>query len=216
MLHVCKSHLNVVFRSYIAVYSQPCYTILDLVQNNNVGGILMINNIRKFCAFTGHRPAKFPWKYNEADRSCAALKAALAQQIEALAAAGVTGWLSGMAQGVDVWAAEIVLELRKKTPTLRLHCVLPCEGQEVKWPASERTRYHPILRQADEVVYVSRTYYPDCMLDRNRYLVDHSTILLAVYDGTYRCGTGMTVRYAQKLGREIIVIDPLTCRIFHS
>lgn len=171
---------------------------------------------KRSCAFTGHRPAKFPWKYNEADRRCTALKATLAQQIEALAAAGVTGWLSGMAQGVDVWAAEIVLELKKKMPALSLHCVLPCEGQEVKWPASEQACYRSILRRADEVIYTSRTYYQDCMLDRNRYLADHSAILLAVYDGTYRCGTGMTVRYAQKLDREIIVIDPLTCRISYS
>ena len=48
------------------------------------------------------------------------------------------------------------------------------------------------------------------MRKRNYYLVDHSSILLAVYNGSHRSGTGMTVRYAQKLGREIIVIDPIT------
>ncbi len=48
------------------------------------------------------------------------------------------------------------------------------------------------------------------MLERNRWLVDRASILLAVYDGTYRSGTGMTVRYAQKLGREIIIIAPVS------
>jgi len=51
------------------------------------------------------------------------------------------------------------------------------------------------------------------MLKRNRYLVDHSSILLAVYNGTYQSGTGMTVRYAQRLKREIIIIDPTACAI---
>ena len=46
------------------------------------------------------------------------------------------------------------------------------------------------------------------MMKRNRYLVDHSSILLAVYNGTRRSGTGATVRYAQQLNREIIMIDP--------
>jgi len=53
------------------------------------------------CAFTGHRPNKFPWKYDETDSRCVALKAVLAEQIAALADAGVTQFLSGMAEGTD-------------------------------------------------------------------------------------------------------------------
>ena len=51
------------------------------------------------------------------------------------------------------------------------------------------------------------------MLKRNRYMVDHSSFLLAVYNGAARSGTGATVNYARKMGREIIVIDPLTRQI---
>lgn len=162
------------------------------------------------CAFTGHRPKSFPWKNNEAAPGCVLLKEVLAEQIKLLADRGVTDWLSGMAQGMDLWTAEIVLDLKEKNPALRLHCILPCEGQEHKWPASERERYHSILRQADGVIYVNRKYHDDCMLERNRYLVDHSSVLLAVYNGTHRSGTGMTVRYAKRLGREVIVIDPVS------
>ena len=162
------------------------------------------------CAFTGHRPKSFPWKYNEAAPDCVLLKEVLAKQIKLLAERGVTDWLSGMAQGVDLWAAEIVLDLKKKNPALCLHCILPCEGQERKWPASEQERYCSILWQADEVIYVNREYTADCMLARNRYLVEHSSVLLAVYNGAYRNGTGMTVRYAKQLRREVIVIDPVS------
>lgn len=81
------------------------------------------------CAFTGHRPHKFPWRYDEADNRCVALKAALAAQITALTEAGVTDFYSGGADGVDCWAALIVLELRKKNPALKLHLILPHEGQ---------------------------------------------------------------------------------------
>ena len=123
---------------------------------------------------------------------------------------GVTEWLSGMALGTDLWGAEIVLSLKKKNPALRLHCILPCEGQEVKWPKAEQERYRSILRQADEVVYVSRAYHSDCMLERNRYMVDRASILLAVYNGTYRSGTAMTVRYAKEQGTKIMIIDPIS------
>lgn len=162
------------------------------------------------CAFTGHRPKSFPWKYNENARDCMLLKEVLAEQIAALADRGVTDWLSGMAQGADAWCAQIVLDLKKENPTLRLHCILPCEGQEDKWPIAERERYHSILKQADEVVYVSRTYHPGCMLERNRCMVDRASVLLAVYNGTYRSGTAMTVRYAKALDRELIIIDPIS------
>ncbi len=160
------------------------------------------------CAFTGHRPHKFPWRYDEADNRCVALKAALAAQITALTEAGVTNFYSGGADGVDCWAALIVLELKKKNPALNLHLILPHEGQADKWSDSAQERYHSILGQADSVDYVSRKYYDGCMLDRNRRLVDAADLLLAVYNGERRGGTAATVRYARKLGRRVIIVDP--------
>lgn len=164
--------------------------------------------IERCCAFTGHRPRKFPWGYNEADARCVALKETLTKEIAKLVDAGYTDFLSGMAEGADTWAALAVLALKKENPALRLHCILPCEGQAGGWPASARERYFSILVQADEVVYVSREYRDGCMLERNRYLVNHAAYLLAVYNGEWRGGTAMTVRYARKLGREIIVLNP--------
>ena len=77
------------------------------------------------CAFTGHRPHRFPWKYNEADPRCAALKAVMTNQIAALADPGVTSFFSGGAAGTDCWAALIVLALREKTrPETPLHSPL--------------------------------------------------------------------------------------------
>ncbi len=162
------------------------------------------------CAFTGHRPHKFPWRYNEADERCVALKVALTEQIKALVDTGITDFFSGGADGVDCWAALIVLELRKKNPALRLHCILPHEGQADKWSDSAQERYHSIVSQADTVEYVSRKYYDDCMLDRNHRLVDATGLLLAVYNGERRGGTAATVRYARKLGRRITILNPTT------
>lgn len=168
------------------------------------------------CAFTGHRPHKFPWKTNEADPRCAALKAVLAEQVGKLVAAGVTDFYSGMADGSDVWLSQIVLDLRKENPALKLHCFLPCEGQADKWSIAAQERYHSILGQADSVEFVSRKYYDGCMLDRNHRLVEAAGCLLAVYNGERRGGTAATVRYAQKLGREILIIEPVSLAIPHS
>ncbi len=165
------------------------------------------------CAFTGHRPNKFPWKYNEKDERCVALKAVLKEQIEKLAAGGVTNFYSGMALGVDTWAAMAVLALREQNQAVKLHCVLPCEGQEIKWAVPSQVLYKYILGEADSVEYVSRTYHQKCMLERNQRLVDSAGILLAVYNGEKRGGTAATVRYALKAGRKIICIIPDTRQV---
>lgn len=56
---------------------------------------------------------------------------------------------------------------------------------------------------------VNEEYSRECMLNRNRYLVDHTACLSAIYNGNWRSGTAMTVRYVQKLEREIILIKPV-------
>lgn len=168
---------------------------------------------QKICAFTGHRPKSFPWKNDEAARDCVLLKEALATQIASLVHRGVTDFLSGMALGADLWASQSVLDLRQGNTAIKLHCILPCEGQAAKWSISEQAQYRSILEQANSITYVSQVYNRDCMLKRNRFLVEHASILLAVYNGTARSGTGMTVRYAQRLGREVIILHPITRQI---
>ena len=167
----------------------------------------------KICAFTGHRPKSFPWKYDETASGCILLKEVLTERITALTDRGVTDWFSGMALGVDLWCAQIVLDLQRKNPALKLHCVLPCEGQADSWSDSAREQYHSILEQADSVEYISHAYYDGCMIKRNHRLVDSAGLLLAVYNGTRRSGTGATVSYARRMGKEIVVIDPITRRI---
>jgi len=168
------------------------------------------------CAFTGHRPAKLPWRYDETAKECVRLKKILAAQIKGLTKAGMTDFVSGMALGVDIFCAEIVLALRERNPNVKLHCILPCKEQEAKWPPSSQARYRAILERADSTYCVNEKFNKNCMLERDRYMVDHASVLLAVYNGTHRSGTGATVNYARKLGREIIIIDPLTFAVTHE
>ncbi len=51
------------------------------------------------------------------------------------------------------------------------------------------------------------------MIERNHFMVDHASALLAVYTGAQRSGTGATVNYARKLGQKIIMINPITQNI---
>ena len=80
------------------------------------------------CAFTGHRPKGLG--YPESDGRCTALKEKLRSLIvKLIEEEGVTHFISGMAQGVDMYAAEIVLELKEKYPQITLECAIPYEGR---------------------------------------------------------------------------------------
>ncbi len=117
---------------------------------------------------------------------------------------------------VDTWVALIILRLREEHPGLKLHCILPCTTQAAKWSALAQERYCSILEQADSIVYVSRAEHRGCMLERNRFLVSHADLLLAVGSPAGRSGTAATMRYAQKLGRRTIAIDPVTLQAAYS
>ena len=172
-----------------------------------------MRTVNKVCAFTGHRPNKLPWRYDETDSRCVALKSVLMEQIGLLVGAGYTQFLSGMAEATDTWSALSVLSLREKNPVIKLHCILPCTAQAEKWSASSRELYRSILERADSVVYVSRDYHKDCMLERNRFMVEKARLLLAVYNGQPHSGTAAAVRHAQKLGCDIIIINPISLQI---
>lgn len=158
-------------------------------------------------SFTGYRPSKLPF-FGEDDPLCVALKQRIFDTINSLAESGADEFFSGMALGVDTWAAEAVIKLREERPGIKLTALLPCHGQESKWNYAEQQRYHNILKQCDKVVYASEQYTSSCMHQRNRMLVDSCDVLVAVYDGRSG-GTRYTCEYACKQGKKIIRLDPV-------
>ena len=119
----------------------------------------------KSCAFTGHRPQNLPFGFREDDERCTALKETLKKQIISLITdENVTHFISGMALGVDMYAAEIVLELKKTYPGITLESAIPCETQAAKWNAAMRERYYGIAAQCDKETLLQTHYTPDCMM----------------------------------------------------
>ena len=89
-----------------------------------------------------------------------------------------------MALGTDTIFANAVLDLKKEGMDIRLVAVVPCANQDKKWSKKDQKRYQEILQAADEVVQLSEEEYrPELMRIRNRWLVDHAEMLIAVWDG---------------------------------
>ena len=154
--------------------------------------------IRHRCCFTGHRPEKL--KVSEGK-----IKAALKKEIRAAVSEGYSVFISGMARGVDLWAAEQVLDLRERGEVLRLICAVPYPGFELRWEKSWQEKYHRVMKQADFIRYVCYGYSKNCFQLRNQWMVDHSSRVIAVYNGAGG-GTRNTVEYAGACGIPVIKI----------
>ena len=150
----------------------------------------------KVACFTGHR--RLP-------QNCEELSEKLKKEIVCLIERGVVFFGAGGALGFDMLAEETVLRLKDEYPQIRLILVLPCppEQQTLKWNSDQKKRYYEILRKADRVRVLSSRYTSECMLVRNRHLVDNSAYLVC-YLRERHGGTAYTVRYAGKQGLWII------------
>ncbi len=163
--------------------------------------------MQKICCCTGHRPQKFPFEYGGRGKEYLTYLQELENKIiTAVTEYGVTCFISGMALGVDLDFAQTVLKYRKKY-SLILECAVPCPNQTLKWDKKDISRYDRILKKADSVTLVSERYTPECMLKRNRYMVDKSDFVIAVFNGVKGGGTWYTINYAQRKNKTIEVIN---------
>ena len=135
----------------------------------------------KRCAFTGYRPQKMPFGFNESDPRCIDFKCRVKETIQALYDMGYRHFISGGALGMDMFAAEAVLELR--------------------------ARHDRLFAQADITTATGHAYTKSAMFRRNHYLVDNADLLLAAYDGQPG-GTAMTCELARRYDVPVMKIKP--------
>jgi uncharacterized phage-like protein YoqJ len=129
--------------------------------------------------------------------------------LEQLRLLAPTEAISGMAQGVDQWAAACCSHLG-----IPWTAAVPFEGQEAAWPAEARAAYHKLLYKARDIVVVTKVWRDPvvALQARNEWMVDHADKVLAVWDGS-QGGTANCVRFARLLDKPVVRICPKTWRI---
>jgi uncharacterized phage-like protein YoqJ len=149
-------------------------------------------------AFTGHRPDKLGG-YAHCPKH-----ANIIVLIEAaIRDSGCTEVISGMALGVDQWAAEAAVRLG-----VPFEAAVPFAGQEKAWPPESQRKYRELLSKATKTTVVYDGGYAGWkMQKRNEYMVDNCDALVAVWDGTDG-GTANCHSYALRVKKPVIRIDP--------
>lgn len=158
----------------------------------------MEKRMHRVC-FTGHRPEKLT-------RSESAIKKDLEKEIRQAAADGLNVFITGMARGVDIWAAQIVLTLRSEGNDVKLICASPYSGFESGWSREWQRQYKELLSAADFVKYVCEGYGRACFQIRNEWMVNHSARVIAVFNGE-KSGTKNTIDYAVKIAVPVVRIE---------
>jgi uncharacterized phage-like protein YoqJ len=150
-------------------------------------------------AFTGHRPDKLGG-YKIPNDTYIRVYQKIESALKELKPEKV---ITGMALGVDQWAAAIAYKM--KIPFL---AAIPFEKQESKWPEQSQQAYRLLRKLAtEEVIVCPGGYSADKMQTRNKWMVDHCDKLIAIFDGS-KGGTGNCVDYAKSISKEIYLIDP--------
>lgn len=147
------------------------------------------------CCFTGHRDVSNEMRMY--------LNTRLDEEIDRLYVGGITNFCAGGAIGFDTLAAYAVLRKKERCRDVRLILVLPCKEQSRAWSQENKDNYDEILKSADEVIYVSQEYTRSCMQERNRELVDRSSVCVSFLTRKTG-GTAYTVNYAKMSGVDVI------------
>ncbi len=148
---------------------------------------------KKTCSFTGHRILS---KDFDVDK--------LKEVINIMLINGYKTFLVGMAMGFDMICAEILIEKKREFNIDIIACV-PCKEQSKFYKKEEKIKYDECLKKADKIVYFSEQYTNGCMQERNRYMVDNSSVLIA-HLRYFKGGALYTVNYAKKKEKEIIYV----------
>lgn len=142
------------------------------------------------CCFTGHRPEKLSVQDDVVQKK-------LGEAIDIAISQGFRTFICGMARGVDLWAGKEVLLRKQCNPEIKLVCATPFVGFENNWDIKWRNLYAVVTSEADYKYAICQTYTRYCFQKRNEWMVLHSGLVIAAYNGAAG-GTRNTVLFAKK------------------
>lgn len=145
------------------------------------------------CALTGHRELPENFDINP-----------VYDALEELIRQGCHTFYCGMAMGFDLLALECLIDLKQKY-TFTIEACIPFVGQENRFSALDKVRYHEYLQWCDKKTVLFPSYQTRCYLARDRYMVDRADVVLA-YCTKNSGGTAYTVGYAREKGIKVILI----------
>ncbi len=164
--------------------------------------------------FAGHRPVALP-----KGGALAYLQQVMQEGIEYAIAQGYTHFMTGLADGVDLMAADLVLLAKRQDERIQLIGVSPCENYEEFF----RLRHYNLawLRSIQlhldmHIIMPGSHRDARVFVKRNHFMVEHASAILGVV-GKPKSGSQATITYAKQLGLRYwkICLDPQSKEFSH-
>ena len=134
------------------------------------------------------------------------IKNAICRAIDLSIENGYFHFINCADRGIDFWAAEHVLAMRKSFPDIHLELVISGNSQSNFWNRIDRTTYLQLLNQADKVTMYTNHSTNDDKQKCNKYMVDKSSLIIAAWNGL-PSNTKKCLDYAIRRGLKVDIID---------
>lgn len=163
------------------------------------------------CCFTGHRRRDLPFEGDISKQGVKNLISTVHLLCHEAYGRGIRTFITGMAEGSDIICGSVIMDLMHSEdhPGIELICALPYEDQirEIKLP-KDRYIYSLLLRMASAVVVTGNADDSGRYRRRNKFMVDNSSELIAIYKEKQRgSGTLQTINMAKRNGLNMHVIE---------
>lgn len=144
------------------------------------------------------------WGSNFEKKEWVKLRQVIKQQIKEL---GCNELLTSAKYGIEMLVAEDTLNLKNEGNRIKLSLVVPCLSYGSVWTSDIRDKYKEIRECADCVTLL---YNVQCgkwiEVERKRYLIEHSDVLLFVVGDTECSDMHDLIRQARRLEKCVIRI----------
>lgn len=188
------------------------------------------NNRTRTICISGHREKSIiPYKNNYAyqDITIKTVKCLLERYLDLAYINGYDTFISGLAVGADLWAAEHIIKRRRQGADINFIGIVPYLHHADNFPKNYIDILCSVEKNADKLILMSpnpdiiysssprnenesRTLYRD----RNYFMVDHSSAIIAFFNEKNRySGTAQTIHYA---GRQELNICRFGLDIVYS
>lgn len=174
--------------------------------------------MKNVCTFSGPKPTRFKFKYNEDYKLCIKIKKSMMVQMKRLYnEKGVRRFYITGSIGVHMWAGELALQLKLQPgyKDIELMIALPYPGYDEHWDIKSRKRMESLIRNCTECVTIGASFSQKNFVQANCYLVEHSQFLIAVSDHTDDSLQDLTQMesYASRKNLGMIFIHPDTAEV---
>ena len=150
----------------------------------------------KTCCFTGHK--------NLTQEQAIEALHLLIKRVNELTIEGYTHFISSFANDTDVLLAQIIGSFRYKNKNLVLEAVIPIENK-----LNSLDKIKCTLMLYNKVTVIQEQCGPECFQKRNKYMIDNSDVVVALWDEKTSKEAYNAVNYARSQGKEIIRMSPL-------